>query len=185
MISLSGKWWASFGYWDMLENEAMKSPMSSRMGDSALRFHGTELALGVSRRHLQKSLGHWLTNQHEAHWRGLGDTQRQARELISGRSLGTRAKFMTFNKIQSRAVIGLLTGQNTLRRHLYLLVLHDSTLCRKCGVGEETSAHIRCECVSLVSFRKAYLDSIYLEPEKIKILRLRAIWKYCRAVGLP
>ena len=29
-------------------------------------------------------------------WHGLGDTQRQAREFISGPSLGTRAKFLTF-----------------------------------------------------------------------------------------
>jgi len=40
---------------------------------------------------------------------------------------------MTFNRIQSRVVTGLLTGHNTLRRHLYLLGLLDSPLHRKCG----------------------------------------------------
>jgi hypothetical protein len=53
----------------------------------------------------------------------LGDTQRQARELISGLSLGAKTKFMSFNRNQSRAVIGLFTGHNTLRRHFYLLGL--------------------------------------------------------------
>ena len=61
-------------------------------------------------------LGHWLVNQHGAQWRGLGDTQRQAGEFILGPSLGTRAKVMTFNRIQSRVVTGLLMGHNTLRR---------------------------------------------------------------------
>jgi len=154
-------------------------------GVSALRFHEPELALGVSRRNLQNRLGHWLVNQHGAQWRGLGDTQRQARELISGPSLSTRAKFMTFNRIQSRAVIGLLTGHNTLRRHLYLLGLHDSPLCRKCRVGEQISAHILCECESLASFRHAYLGSFFLELEDIKSLGLGAIWNYCRTVGFP
>ena len=37
-------------------------------------------------------------NQRGAQWRGLGDTQRQTREFISGLSLGTRAKFLTFNR---------------------------------------------------------------------------------------
>jgi len=111
-------------------------------GGSALRFLGPEPALGVSRRDLQKRLRRWLVNQHRAQWQGLGDTQRQGRELISGPNLGTRAKFLTFNRIQSRAVTGLLTGHNTLRRHLHLLGLHDSPLCRTCGVREETSAHI-------------------------------------------
>jgi len=76
---------------------------------SALRFLGPEPALGVSRRDLQKRLSCLLVNQHGAQWRGLGDTQRQAREFILGPSLGTRAKFLTFNRIQSRAVNGLLT----------------------------------------------------------------------------
>ena len=88
---------------------------------SALRFLGPEQALGVSRRDLQKRLGRWLVNQHGAQWRGLGDTQRQTREFISGPSLGTRAKMLTSNRTQSRAVAGLLTGHDTLRRHFYLL----------------------------------------------------------------
>jgi len=47
---------------------------------------------------------------------------------------------MTFSRIQSRVVTGLLTGHNSLRTHLYLLGLLDSPLFRKFGVGEKTSA---------------------------------------------
>jgi len=130
-------------------------------------------------------LGRWLANQHGAQWQGLGDTQRQSGKFISIRSLGTRAKFMTFNRIQSRVVSGLLMGHNTLRRHLYLLGLHDSPLCRKCGVGEETSAHILCECEALASFRHAYLGCFFLEPEDIRSLGLGAIWIYSKVAGLP
>jgi len=91
---------------------------------------------------------------------------------------------MTFNRTQSRAVTGLLTGHNTLRRHLYLLGLLDSPLCRKYRVGEETSAHILCECEALASLRHAYLGS-FLEPEDIRSLGLGAIWSYSKAAGLP
>ena len=154
-------------------------------GGSAQRFYGPEPALGVSRQDLQKRLHRWLNNQHSAQWQGLGDTQRQARELISGPSLGSRAKFMTFNRSQSRAVTGLLTGHNTLRRHLHLLGLHDSPLCRKCGVREETSAHILCECEALASLRHAHLGSFFLEPEDIRTTGLGAIWTYSKATGLP
>jgi len=69
---------------------------------------------------------------------------------------------------KSRAVIGLLTGHNTLRRHLYLLGLQDSPMCRKCGVMEETLPHILCECVALASLRHAYLGSFFLEPTDIQ-----------------
>jgi hypothetical protein len=75
---------------------------------------------------------------------------------------------LSFNRIQSRAVTGLLTGRNTLRRHLQLLGLLDSLSRRRCGVKEETSAHILCECQALASLISVYLGSFLLEPEDIK-----------------
>jgi len=115
----------------------------------------------------------------------LGDTQRQAQELISGPGVGARTKVVSFNRTQSRAVIGLLTGHNTLRWHLYLLGLQDSPLCRKCGVMEETSAHILCKCEALASLRHAYLGSFFLEPRNIQSISLGAIWSFSNASGLP
>ena len=154
-------------------------------GSSSLRFLGPEPALGVSRRDAQNKLNRWLADQHWARWWSLGDTQRQARQLISGPSLGAKTKVMSFNRTQSRAVIGLRTGNNTLRRHLYLLGLQDSPLCRKCGVMEETSTHILCECVALASLRHAYLGYFFLEPKNIQSIRLGAIWSFSNASGLP
>jgi len=121
-----------------------------------------------------KRLGRWLVNQHGTQWHGLGDTQRQARELILGPSLGTRAKFFTFNRTH-----------NTLRRHLYLVGLLDSPLCRKCRVREGTSAHILCECEALASLRHAYLVSFLLETEDIKSFGLGAIWNFSKVTVLP
>jgi hypothetical protein len=54
-----------------------------------------------------------------------------------------------------------------------------------CGVGEETSAHILCDCETLASLRHAYLGSFILEPEDIKSLGLGAIWNYSKVAGLP
>jgi len=130
-------------------------------GGSGLGVLGPEPALGVSRRDIQYKLNRWLGKEHWARWRSLSNTQRQVRELIAGPDLGARTKAMSFNKTQSWAVIGLITGHNTLRRHLYLLGLQDSPLCRNCGVMEETSAHILCECEALDSLRHAYLDSFF------------------------
>jgi hypothetical protein len=91
---------------------------------------------------------------------------RQARELISGPCLGTKVRVLSFNMTQSR-ITGLLTRHNTLKRHLYLMGLSDSPLCR-CGADDETSAHVFCECEALASLRHAYLGSLSLEPEYIK-----------------
>jgi len=92
---------------------------------------------------------------------------------------------MTLSRIQSRVVTGLLTGHNTQKRHLYLLGLSNSPLCRWCEEGEETSAHVLCECEALASRIHAYLGSFFLEPGDIKNLNLGAIWNYSKAAGLP
>jgi len=112
-------------------------------------------------------------------------TQRQARELISGPGRDAKTKLMSFNRTQSRAVIGLLMGHNTLRRHLHILGLTGSLLCRKCGVKEGTSAHILCECKALASFRHVYLGCFFLEPEDIRSISLGAIWNFNKGMGLP
>jgi hypothetical protein len=120
----------------------------------------------------EKRISRWLANQHWVQWRGLGDTQRQARELISGPCLGAKAKFLSFNRTLFRVVTGRLTGLNTPRRHLHPLGLLDSLLCRRCGADKETSAHILCECEALASLRHAYLGYFFLEPEDIKSISL-------------
>jgi hypothetical protein len=101
-------------------------------------------------------------------WQGLAGTQREARELILGPRTAARNRLLSFSRTQSRVVIGLLTGHNTLRRHLYIMGLSDSPLCRKCGAGEGTSAHVLCECEALATHRHFYLGSFFLNPEDIK-----------------
>jgi hypothetical protein len=141
--------------------------------------------LGVCRQDIlvRRRIRRWLINQHWVWWRGLGDTQRQARELISGPCLGAKARFLSLNRTQSKAVTGLLTGHNILKRHLHLIGLSDSPLCRRCGAEDETSADILCECEALASHRHVYLGS-FLEPEDIKSISLGAIWNFSRVTGL-
>ena len=79
---------------------------------------------------------------------------------------------------------GLLTEHNTLRRHLHLLRLIDSPLCRASGVREETLAHILCECEALASLRHTHLGSFFLEPKDIKSMGLGAVWSFGRATRL-
>jgi hypothetical protein len=82
---------------------------------SVPKFVGLKPFLGVSRQNIRRKIKHWLDNQHMVMRRGPCSTQRQARELISGLNLATRTRLLSFNTTQSRVVIGLLTGYNTLR----------------------------------------------------------------------
>jgi hypothetical protein len=116
---------------------------------SIQRFVGPEPFLGVSRRNIRRKMKCWMENQHLALWLGPCSTQRQARELISDPDLATRVQLFSFNRTQSRVVISLRTGHNTLRRHLYIMGLSNNSTCRKCGTEEEISVHILCEYEAL------------------------------------
>jgi hypothetical protein len=89
---------------------------------SVQRFVRPEPFLGVSRQNVRRKIKCWTENQHLVLWCGPCSTQREARELISGPDLATRVQLLSFNRTQSRVVIGLLTGHKTLRRRLYTRV---------------------------------------------------------------
>jgi hypothetical protein len=144
-------------------------------------FLGPEPVSGVSRRDIQNRHSRWLNSQHCASWRDPSNTLRQARELISGPCLGNRAKFLSFNRTHSRVV----TRHNTLRRHPFLRGLVNSPICRGCGVMEETSAHVLCECEAWASLRHIHLGSFFLKSEDIKSVGLGAICCFGKAAGLP
>jgi hypothetical protein len=87
-------------------------------------------------------------------------------------------------RMESRVVIGLLTGHNTFRRHLHIMGLRVSALCRKCGAEEETSAVVLCECEVLATHRHTYLGSFCFDPEDVREISLGAIWNFIKATGL-
>jgi hypothetical protein len=59
-----------------------------------------------------------------------GNMQRQAKELISGLCLGTKARFLSFNRIQSRVVVGLMGHLDLIFRNRasYIQDGHTATL---------------------------------------------------------
>ena len=111
-----------------------------------------------------------MKKQHLALWQSPCNTQRQAQELISGPDLAMGAHLLSFNRTQTRTVIGLLTGHNTLQRHLHEMGLSDNPTCRKCGAEDSSSVYILCECEALASLRHIHLGSFFLDPEDIRVL---------------
>ena len=97
----------------------------------------------------------------------------------------TQPLALSLNRTQHRAVTDLITGHNTVRRHLKVTGLSDSPLCRRCGAEDETSAHILCECEALASLRHVYLGFLFLEPEDIKSIIQGAILNISKTTGLP
>jgi len=62
--------------------------------------------------------------------------------------------------------------------------MSNNPICRKCDTEEETSVHILCVCEAWASLRHSCLGSFFLDPEDIKKLNTRAIWKFAKGTGL-
>jgi hypothetical protein len=85
-----------------------------------------------------------------------------------GRNPAAKTRLLSFDRMQSRVVIGLLTGHNTLRRYLDKIRLTNSPVCRKCGAVEETSPHVLCEAFVTLTHTVFFL----LDPEDFKWLSM-------------
>jgi len=102
--------------------------------------------------------------------------------MISGLNLTTKTR-LSCTRTQTRVVICLLNGNNTLRKHLDVMGLSNNSTCRKCATEEETSVHILCECEALASLRHTHLGSFFLDPEDIRKINKRAIWNFGKGTG--
>jgi hypothetical protein len=98
-----------------------------------------------------------------------------------------RPYYCPFNRTLSRVVIGLHTRHNTLRRHLYIVGLTDSALCRRCGAEEEAASYGRCWCEALATL--GYTCCICVPSRwtlrTSEVLSLGAIWNCITGTGLP
>ena len=121
----------------------------------------------------------WMDNQDLVLWCGPCSTQRQAQELISGPNLARRATLLSINRTEPRAVIGLLTGHNTLRRQGWAITpfVGSVVLRRK----PQSTSYMR---EALASLRHSYLGSFFLDPEDIRKLSIGAIWNFAKGTGL-
>jgi hypothetical protein len=185
--SMNSSTWHNVGlYWVPGHARVQGNEIADKFtrGGSVQKFVGPKPFLGVSRQNIRRKIKHWIDNQHLVMWRGPCSPQRHARELISGSNWATRARLLSCNRTQSRVVIGLLTGHNTLRWHLYVMGLSSNPICRKCGTEEETSVHVLCECEALASLRHLHLGFFLLDPEDSRKLNIGAIWKFANGTGL-
>ena len=80
--------------------------------------------------------------------------------MISSPSLAVRTRLLSFSRMESRIVTDLLTGQNSRRRHLYVMGLIYSLVCRRRGTEKGKSTHFICECEALETLRRVCLGSL-------------------------
>ncbi|XP_063542917.1 uncharacterized protein LOC134751438 [Cydia strobilella] len=108
----------------------------------------------------------YIHNQLEQHHRQLHNkywnemkTCRQTKEILPELNHKLTKILLKTPRSQLRKIVGLITGHNTLNKHLHIMGKTDSPMCRACMAEEETTKHILLDCKQVEVYRSKYLGN--------------------------
>jgi hypothetical protein len=111
--------------------------------------------------------------------------QRYAKKMINKSSNKLTSFLLILSRNQMRLVLGLLTGHCHLRKRLHRLGIYkEEPVCRKCGMGEETTHHILFEYVALGSIRYSVLRIPGFELETVHQEPIKPVLDLIRKAGI-
>jgi len=149
---------------------------------SQSRVYGPEPIIPLSSRLGQVALQEWARRQHWGLWEAHPGC-RQAKELLGGHVDPRKSgQLLRLRRKDLRLVVGVLTGHNTLRRHLSILGVEPSPYCVVCRV-EETSYHFLCRCVRFAALRWRIWGADPLEVADIQRAKVGDLLRFIRGTG--
>ncbi|XP_069356405.1 uncharacterized protein [Maniola hyperantus] len=102
---------------------------------------------------------HELTQkEHSQLWANTTDC-RQAKEAFPNIDKRQTNKLLRLDRGKLRKVVGLITGHSPLNKHLFVIGVTDSPLCRACMEVDETPTHVVLECTGVAEQRERHLGS--------------------------
>ena len=76
----------------------------------------------------------------------------------------------------------MITGHNTLQRHLHIMKIEEDPSCDECkNDDEETAEHFLTDCEAFCIPRFEHLGKMFLNQRDLRTLELRDILKFVRA----
>jgi len=109
----------------------------------------------------------WAHKEHYKHWLNT-EGCRQAKELVTQVTTGLTQFALRQCRQDLSTLIYLLTGHNTLNRHLTIMRRVNDPLCPLCKEEEETSLHFLGKCCATANIRRLHFGVPFLEPSDLK-----------------
>jgi len=128
---------------------------------AAAEYIGPEPALGFSTIAVPSKVRQWAHNEHYIHWLNT-EGCRQAKELVTQVTPGLTQFALRQCHRDLRTLVYLLTGLNTLNRHLTIMRRVNDPLCPLCKEEEETSLHFLGKCCATAAIIYAGCISVFL-----------------------
>ncbi|XP_048002927.1 uncharacterized protein LOC125239400 [Leguminivora glycinivorella] len=104
---------------------------------------------------------------------------RQTKMMIEGRDQRRARYLLKLGKNSLRMLTGIITGHNTLNRHMKIIGISSDESCPHCG-KEETSLHLLAECIMYAAPRHETFGRDNLGEDELKDVKLKDVLLFCR-----
>ena len=123
---------------------------------STLQMQGPEPFITVPHASLVSELKNWTTERWKSTWNKRKDCLR-TKENVGWPSPRLCQRLLNLNRTQLNNVLQVLTGHCNLQKHKKTIGCTKSSLCTKCGCGDETPNHHVGSCTHYKDIRTKYL----------------------------
>lgn len=125
----------------------------------------------------------WLGNKAVSSWLS-SPTGDHARRFLPVPSHKLTKKLMSLKKIDTRLIVGIITGHTTLvNAYKHRIGLRDDPLCDRCNMGEETAEHFICWCPAWETARKEAFGKSPIQPQEVLEQDINGICSFLRRTG--
>lgn len=125
---------------------------------SSMKAVGPEPIIPIPYGKARSLIADYTQRLHAEAWTSQ-DGCRQAKEALPSINGRITKSLLHLSKLQLRKVTAALTGHGSFNKHLFVLGVTDSPLCRACMEVEETAAHVILECIGVSQHRANHLGT--------------------------
>ena len=120
-----------------------------------------KIDLGVNRNYYRTAIRAWGLTRHKKRWKNRTDC-RQTKMILP--DINDKCWKTIFNMKRKNIMHAtqIITGHNTLNRHLAIMGIEESSICQKCGLEPETTEHLVKYCPAFADKRKDKLGEYFL-----------------------
>lgn len=147
---------------------------------SSQKVYGPEPIIPIPFGTVRSALKDLIKHEHAAYWTNHDDC-RQAKEALPSPNYRLTKTVLRLNRPRLRMVTAAITGHGSFNKHLSVLGVTDSPLCRACMGTEETAAHVLMECTEVAEYRARFLNNERNLPEVIS--NVKGLLGYLEELG--
>ena len=144
-----------------------------------LSGQGMEPFLPISINDMKMHINSEVDREHQRRWAGRTDCRQTKEWLSTPVTKARRKELLMYKKPELRLITGIITGHNTLNRHLNQIGLKTTPECDKCG-KPETARHFIAECPALCMTRIGLWGKHTIDQDGLPELGLNSVMKYIK-----